>query len=156
MELNDVASVNHSLAYVLFPRPYDKLHLLNSFVYLWKELQFEHRIRARRCAALSFNKLCVDMFGITTRGREKFFVYVPSLGCDYKGSCILVAPTPMALAYLPTLPLHVERRGPLFCISVAESCVFTLLLFFKSALISGLAESVSVFKGAAALAESAI
>lgn len=52
------------------------------------EIQFEQQFCARLRAALLFNWPCVDIFGLLTRDREKFFVSVFSSRPDYEGSCL--------------------------------------------------------------------
>lgn len=134
-ELSDTAPFTHSLEYVVFPPPYDLLHLLTNFEYWRREILFEQQFHARRHAALFVNWHCVDIFGIPTRDREKFFVCEPSRWSDYNRSRLLVAPTPTVSSYRSTWALRTERRRLLFCIAVAKLSVFALLQFIRSAVL---------------------
>lgn len=147
------ALITSSSEYVAFSRSYDSLHLLTNFDYWFKEIQFEQRFRVGRNAALFGNRHCVDIFGIPIRVFEEFFGQVPSWWTDYDGSCLFLAPITMFLTYKFTLVNLKELRSLLFCIAVAQHCLYALLLFFTSALISAPFNHTRVLEGSTTLAE---
>lgn len=155
-ELTDAAPVTHSFEYISFPYPFDSVPLLTNIEYWWKEIQFEQRFCVRHHDALFFNCYCVDIFGIPTREREKFFVRLPLWWSDCEGSCLLVASTPKVLAYHFTLALCAERHRLFFSVVFAEHCVSALQSFFLSAVVGGPVEYFHTFEGATAVAESGV
>lgn len=57
-------------------------------------------------------------------------------------------------SYCFTLALRAEHRILLFCISVAEHCLFASPSFFTSALVCGPVEYLHVYEGSTSFAES--
>lgn len=62
----------------------------------------------------------------------------------------------MGFAYHSILELCLQRRSLLFCIAVAEHCIFALPSFFTRALVAVPVEFIHVSEGINALAESGV
>lgn len=92
-ELAAASPITRSLEYVTLLRPYDLQHQLTNFEYWWKEVHYEQRFRVRRHAELFVNWHCVNIFGITTSGREKFFVCVPLWCLNMKRNAYWLRPS---------------------------------------------------------------
>lgn len=131
LEIAAAAAVTHSFEYVAFPPPVDSLNLLSNFEYWLKEFQFEQRSRVPHHALLIVKWICVDMFGISTHDREKFFVCLPSWRFDYDGSSLLGASTPTVLAYHSSFALRPERRSFFLSIATAEHLVLLCCHFSR-------------------------
>lgn len=86
------------------------------------------------------NLHCVDIFGISTRDWEKFFVRLASGWSDYEGAHLLVALTRIVFAYHSTMELCAERCRLLFPTAVAEQCIFALRWLVMYALAGGRVE----------------
>lgn len=93
LELADTDPAAHSLAYVADQRRYKSLHLLTSFQYCWKVIQFDQRFCVQPITALFLNWHYANMFGTSTRECVKFFIRLPPWWPDYDRIGMLVVPT---------------------------------------------------------------
>lgn len=75
---------------------------------------------------------------------------------DYEWSCSSVVRAVLISAYQFILALLAKPRDILFCISVAEYCVFTLLSFSTVSLVSGSGDYVHVFEKATTLLQTGL
>lgn len=77
LELADAASITQSLEYITFQHPFDSPHLLNTFRYCGKDIQFKQGFRARHQAVFFVNCKSVAIFAIPIWHGEKIFVRMP-------------------------------------------------------------------------------
>lgn len=111
LDIEDVASVTHSIDYVKLWRPYDAFHILPNIECWLKEKVFESRFSARPSLKMFVTYSCVDISRTPTSDRDDLVVQVPSRWCNYERSCLLFAVTLTVIDYYLSSMIRKSRRS---------------------------------------------
>lgn len=156
MSLIDDAPVFHFFEDVSFTHPCDTLHFLTNLDNWFKKIICEGWFCIRTGFKLFVDCHCADIFWNPTVRWKELFVQVASRWSSYEGGCLLFASTPSVSSYHSSLELLTERLSLLFCIAIAELCVYALMSFFLSALLGVLVDVTHDLKVDTTLAESVL